>query len=290
MKKIFAILVTLLMAVSSLFSLTACNDEGGGEVIELNGKTAEVIYNETVAAIETYKTNFTFDCNYDVAVNVSMGENSFPMNMKLYTTLATADGDFYEKMYLDMGEMLITGGESEDLGKITMETTFVDEVAYLYTEMTGLLEEEPTKIKVNKSFAEILAQLGKDEDTMYNPIYDFSNTSFDGIKFIKVENEYCFELVLSGAQAQDFTNETLQSMNQVGTNTQYSDISYKFFVSSEGKFDHAEISFTTSMNIATFKYEYAFSGKIEFKNIGTTVVTAPIDAEDYTSMNFPSLT
>ncbi len=88
----------------------------------------------------------------------------------------------------------------------------------------------------------------------------------------------------------------LENMSQENiSNLQYGDISYKFFVTEEGKFDHAEIAFTVKLNktingTMNVACEFSYKGGIYFKDIGTTVVTAPIDAEDYTSMNFPSLT
>ncbi len=165
MKKIFAILVTLLMAVASLSSLTACNDE----IVELNGKTAEEIYTETIEDIETYKNNFTVDVNYDVNAKMTINEEEIPYSMKLYTTSKANGNNIYGSAVMDLGSITLTEIGAINFGSSNTETSFVDNVFYMKTEISSPVGNYDQKFKSNISIDEFYAQIGQTEEETYNP-------------------------------------------------------------------------------------------------------------------------
>ncbi len=280
MKKFLSILITLIMSFSALLGLTAC-DGNPEEIIKLNGKTAEQIYNETLTVIESNKTNFTFDANYDVEAKITVGEESVPFNMKMYMTCAANGTNLYQKTDMDLGTFTIPNLGSMEMGTMQAEYTFIDGVCYVHAVSTGEIGAYDTKMKMNFDVNEFLEEIGQTEETMYNPLYDFSEEAFNNIKFVKAENDYYFELVINGQNAEDYVTDMLANMNQTAIGMEYGDISYKFFVTSEGAFDHAEIEFDITITAGGMKYEYSYKGSIKFRDVGTTVVTAPADADAY---------
>ncbi len=292
MKKIFSILITLSLIVTSLLGLTACN---GDEIVTLNGKTAEEVYTETVEEIETYKNNFTVEVNYDVDAKITVSEQEIPYSMKLYSTSKANGTNIYAGAVMDLGSITLPEIGEMNFGSSNTECYFVDDVFYMNyaVNVNGLCDDD--KYKANVSLEKFYSQIGQTEEEIYNPIYDFSEANFNNIKFVKDGEKYYFELVLSGESAKEYTNSVLTNMGQEGaSNLKYGDVSYKFFLSSEGKFDHAEIDFKVELNkaigIMSGAFEFSYKGSIYFKDIGTTVVNAPADADDYRLITLPSLT
>ncbi len=282
MKKLFNLSVSILLCLCTVLGLTACGDDGNGyeQQLTLNDKTAQQVYAETIEAIESYEDNFTTTVEYDIVVAMDFQGETIEMDMTLDTSFKKNGGDIYEKSFVDMGKMSYNGIEM-DLGSINKEVYLVNDVAYLHEVTSVLGENSETKRKMNVSLQYLLTYMGKTEDELMNPLYDFTDVSFDNVKFNVGSEDIFFELVLSGEEAQKFTNKLLQDSNVNSTSLTYSEISYKFFVNSEGVFDHAKIDFDVDAVISGMKYKYSYSGIIKFSDIGTTEITAPADAEDY---------
>jgi hypothetical protein len=110
-----------------------------------------------------------------------MEGQSFTCNMTMTDIFSMDNGYFYEKTFVDAGEMA-----GMDLGELTTETWFIDDVAYINTvDTTGATGNQ--KAKFSSTWDNLLAYLDLDSDSWFNPIYNFSDTAFEDVKFFKPE-------------------------------------------------------------------------------------------------------
>lgn len=282
MKKWAKVLLGTLCAVSTL-SMVACGDKGGdgGEktpegytkVENLNGKTAEQIYTDIMTVINDCKGNFTCTTTYDATCNV--------MGMDVVMDIEVIDkidgANLYEYSYVDTGDL----GETRKL-----QVWYIEEEAEDGT-ISGTAyakENNGPLMSANMTWAEICASAGMDPDKIFSPLYDFTDYSFSDVSFFvdeNVEDEVdvpsYFKLVIKGDAAEEFANNTMK-VSLEGAKTKFSNIEYKFVLTEEGTFDHAEIYYTVKMTYQGLTYNYVFDGDIVFSDIGTTVVTAPVTA------------
>ncbi len=294
MKKLFTLLLALTLSLSAVLGLTACDgDNPLADNLTFEGKTAEQIYNATTSAIETYKDNFTCTTNFDVKANIVIPElmtdtgdgsdQSISLDMRLYSTTKANGNNIYVGSDLYMGEIM----PGFSLGKMKQDITFVDDVAYVSADME--MDGYPLnyKIKQNITMAQLMTTYGIDEDEMYNPLYDFPKVSFENVAFkLDGENTY-FELLLKGEEAQKYINDNVGQMLGTAVTFTYSDISYKFYLKNDGTFDYASINFSVNFTMAELMTcDYTYSGVIRFADIGTTVVNAPADADEYVDNAF----
>lgn len=305
MKKLIKFM-SLLLCMMLALSFAACSnnkddddDDGDStntpsapqynQVQTLNDKTTAEVYSEVIAQVDSYQENFTGIMNYDIAVIMNMQGQTFNMDMKLYDTLMVAGEEFYEDILIDMGSMAIMG-QTMDMGEVIEKAWLVDDYAYLYTQSNVMGDIETTKYKYGATFEALLEVLEKDVADFYNPIYDFTDVAFEDVKFCvnkQNSNDVFFEMVLTGEEASDFANQNLSDLN-INGNMTIGDISYKFILDGQGNFSHVEIEYDVDMTAlldsqgTTATYDYHFVGEIRFSDIGTTVVTAPADADTYT--------
>lgn len=316
MKKLMKhIALMLAIVVFASFNLVGCdiisniipgNSDGVKQEETLNDKTSAQVYQEVVDTIDGSGTNFTSVMDYDVAVSFEITnpetQEKHPLEMKLkLTDILKKDGDnLYEKTYVDSGTLDLSAfapeGTPEEqtkmsLGVITNEITYVDGMLYLHTKDESFGSNE-SKLKVEISLQNILDRF--DLENMTNPIYDFSDNAFDDVVFNinDKEDEVYFEIVLDGTEASKFSQNVLSESAAGATDVNIDKVYYKFFLDKDGKFDHVEVAFTVTMKITSLSmmfgnpdmiFTYDYKGTIEFKDVGTTVVSAPADASDYNS-------
>ncbi|MBQ9113499.1 MAG: hypothetical protein IJY05_01095 [Clostridia bacterium] len=279
MKKWTKVLLGALCTVSTL-SMVACG--GGGESIpegyakvdNLNGKTAEQTYNDIMTVINDCKGNFTCTTTYDATCNV--------MGMDILMDIEVIDkingANLYEYSYVDTGDL----GETRK-----MQVWYIEEKAEdgTITSATAYAQLNNGYINsANMTWAEICASADVDPEKIFSPLYDFTGYSFSDVSFFVDENledetdvPSYFKLVIKGDEAEEFANATMKVALE-GAKTKFSNIEYKFVLTDEGTFDHAEIYYTVKMTYEGLTYNYVFDGDIVFSDIGTTVVTAPVTA------------
>lgn len=279
----------------SMFAGVACGDKGGESIPEgytkaetLNDKTTEQTYTEIMSVINDNKTNFTSTVDYNSTVIVSAQGQSMEMPLTIQCVNKVDGANLYEKDLIDMSQM----GVNMDMTVWYLETT-VDE------ETTGkaYLQSGNAKYQYTATWAQICETAGMDADDIFNPLYDFSDVSFDDVKFFVDDNTEdeedvapFFRLILKGDEAEEFANKRLGSMKDTmpDATMKYSDIEYRFVLNDDGAFDHAEIYFTVTMKATIenvkFTFEYDMKGTITLTDLGTTVVTAPANADSFTDL------
>lgn len=279
MKKWTKVLLGALCMVSTL-SLVACGGsgestpEGYTKVDNLNGKTAEQTYNDIMTVINDCKSNFTCTTTYDATCEV-MGMNVL-MDIEIIDKIDGAN--LYEYSYVDTGDL----GETRKLQVWYIEEKAEDGTIASATAYAK--ENNGNLMTANKTWAEICESAGMDPDKIFSPLYDFSGYSFSDVSFYVDENledeldvPSYFKLVIKGDAAEEFANKNMQIALE-GAKTKFSNIEYRFVLTEEGTFDHAEIYYTIKMTYEGITYNYVFDGDIVFSDIGTTVVTAPVTA------------
>ena len=281
--KLMSILCALLMLLS--FGLVGCSD-GDEESDEpsykkkatLNNMTAEEVYNDILETIDLNAGNFTSTTDYKIKCKMSMQGQSYTIDVKMTDIFKMDDGYFYEEMYVDAGEMA-----GQDLGEMTTETWFIDDVAYISSvDTTGAYGTQ--KAKFSSTWANILAYLGLEEDSWFNPIYDFSDTAFEDVKFFINEedkNDVYFDIILDGEEASAFANKLLEKQGNSGIVLAIDEIQYRFLLNKDGELDHIEIDFVANASSGGMDIKYTYDGTIKFSNVGTTEVSEPADASDY---------
>ena len=295
MKK-FGKLLLSAVCILSVLTCAACVKAGGDPAPEgyektqaLNGKTTEQTYTEIMSKIQTNSTNFTSNINYNVDCLIKTSDVSVSMQMAMQVTDKVDGANLYERSYIDMGELM-----GEDLGSMTTSVWYIETTTESGTTGTAYLNDNGTKMKYSATWAQICQLAEMDSEDIFNPIYDFSNVSFDNISFYvdkntQDETEYApyFELMIGGNEAEAFVNKQLNNVGNVleDASMSFSKIRYKFILNNQGAFDHAEVDYTTTMTAMVegvkCTYEYTFDGEIYLTNLGTTNVTAPSDAKTY---------
>lgn len=287
--KLMSLLCALLMIVS--FGLVGCknskddDDEPSYKKKDtLNGMTVEEVYNDIMDTIDTYQDNFTSVTNYKIKCKTNVGGQSLTMNMTMTDTFSMQDGNFYEKTFIDAGEIM-----GEDLGEITNEVWYVGDTAYL--NQIDTVNGNNQKMRYNSSWEYLLEFLDLEQESIFNPIYDFSNTAFDEVKFYinsEDSDDVYFDIILDGEEASNFAMKLFEKQNNGASNFEIDEIQYRFILNEDGELDHIEIDFVADVEADSMTMKYTYDGTIEFSNIGTTEVTAPADANDYLDLgNLP---
>ena len=280
LNKLFTLIIALVCVL--MFSLVGCSEEDKAKykaLAELNGKSTQEIYTDIMSDIASIKNNFTATIIYDMPCTMSVSVGGFSMsntmNMQTTTTFMMDGDSFYEK------DIMYVESETESAQTLVVEAWLVNDYAYI--------SSEGTKIKYQANLEALANYLGKGIDELWNPIYDFSATAFDDVKFYVNSNnssDVYFELVLSGAEAAAFAKENLGDLSEYEeADINFGDISYKFIITEEGKLEDVKVSYNVSINLVeddmSMFIQYTCSGYIRFSNIGTTVINAPVDANSY---------
>lgn len=270
--KILTVVLALTMAFA--FCLVGCDvkapESNYNQVDTLNDKTTAEIYSDIMDTIDAYN-NFTTNVNYDIPCSVSVSGTSLSMTLKMYDTFMMAGNNFYEKIFVDAGEIM-----GESLGTMTNEVWFVDNVAYM--DVRGEIAPQTIKAKYTATLEAIAYHAGMDMDELLNPVYDFSQSDFEDVVFniSKTDaTDVYFEIILDGTKAQAFAEKVSSKNLPTGATLEYGKINYKFIIDETGALDHIDISFKVKMTSPDATYDYTYNGKITFTDIGTTVVSAP---------------
>lgn len=291
MKK-FLRLFSVVLTIALSLTLFACNGgedngDGGSEyntVPTLNGMTTEDVYEGVITTVESYRDNFTISIQYDVACKTTAQGTTLNMNMKMTDYAKFVGDEFYEKVYIDLGEMTYSG-ETMDLGETTVETSVVGGYAYLYSNSNIMGETISSKQKFGATLQQIAEFADLDLDKLINPIYDFSQHSFDDVKFNINKNDASdiyFEMTITDDAADDYAEDIASNFGEL--DMEVGNINYKFIINEQAQLDHVEVKFTMTAEVSGMVMEYAYSGSVRFSDVGTTVITAPADADTYTDL------
>ena len=280
--KILTVVLALTMAFA--FCLVGCDEKAPesnyNQVDTLNDKTTAQIYSDIMDTIDAYDNNFTTNVNYDIPCSVSVSGASLSMTLKMYDTFMMAGNNFYEKIYVDAGEIM-----GESLGTMTNEVWFVDNVAYV--DMRGEIAPQTLKAKYSSTIEDIAIRANLDMDELLNPVYDFSQSDFEDVVFniSKTDaTDVYFEIILDGTKAQEFAQKVSSKNLPIGSTLEYGKINYKFIIDETGALDHIDISFNVKMTSPDATYDYTYNGEITFTDIGTTVVSAPANPDEFTDI------
>lgn len=274
----------IVLAIVSLFAFNFAACDAGIQthnmVETLNGKTSAQVYTEIIETIDSYGTNFTASIAYDIPCTAvaSMGnqKETFDIQMSSSSLFKLSGTSFYEKTSVNTGSFA-----GEPAIEEIQEVWFVDDTAFL--------SKDGTKYKYGATVQALENLLGKDLKSSMNPIYDFSDKSFDDVKFAinkTNEEDIYFELILDGAEAEEFAQNVSTGVSMLeGAQFQLSTINYRFVIDKNGALDHANILFDLVLNMnnngVDIKFNFSFNGTITFTDIGTTVVEAPADSNSY---------
>ena len=255
MKKLTALLLAL-FCVFSLFSMTACDEEGAKDLKALNGKTPEELYNftlEKLANIQSYE----MQTSQDIAIK---GEAS-SMAMTTSIIAKVAGDNAYSKISAN-----IFGFQTDT------ETWYVDGVVY-----TSVLDEK-TKATVSKQ--EFLDEYFN-TDTEESSLLDIPKSWFKDITFKPDGDSYYLNFVVSGSEFNElFDDADLEEADING------DVSYKVYFDKEGNLSKIITTFdmTVDMGLGTPVNASCVSTS-HIRLDDTIVITAPEDAADYTDMS-----
>ncbi len=293
MKKIFSIIMACICCVAVLFTV-ACDSsssspsvpDGYKTVDTYNEKTTEQIYTDIMNTINEYNGNFTASTDYTIDVTMTMMDTQIPVEMEMGETIKVADGMFYEFTSLDM--------TCEQLPSINQtqyaEIWHIDNTAYI----NNPYNRGAQKVKVDVSWEGLCSKMGLDENAMLNPVYDFSDSSFDKVKFYIDENVEdddvvapYFELQIKGDKSAEYTKKNVEKLsNQIDdVSVKVSNIKYQFYMTEDASLDYVGIVYTMTIKgkiqgiAVTYKYE--FNGALKFTDVGTTSVTGPLDPGSY---------
>lgn len=286
MKKVFKIALGCICSASMMVGV-ACGGDGNGYTTQetLNGKTTKEKYTEIMATIDAQSENFTSLIQYDIHCDISLEGQTVGMDMDMMTTIKMDGDNFIETDIIDGGELM-----GQDIGTLNMNVWYVDGVAYVDGSATGqYASAKPVveKTKYTATIEQICEIAGLDQDTLWNPIYDFSDTAFDEVKFNVGANDSYFEIVMKGDDAAEYAEKSA-ALQGINGDMEIPQVNYKFMMDKDGNFDYVKIDYVMTMEmtimgtVATYKYNY--DGKIVFSDVGTTVVTAPTDGETWTDV------
>ena len=281
LSKFLALLVALVTVFT--FGLVGCSEEEVAkykEIAELDGKSTQVVYTQIMETVEELNDNFTATVDYQIPCKVSASGYSTTLNMRSKSIFKMSEGNWYEYTYLNTGD-IDTGAETIPGEVIVAETYLVDGTVYL--------NSDGVKYKYGATIEQLAQFLEKDVEELWNPIYDFSDTAFEDVKFSvnkKDSSDIYFEIKLKGEDASAFALENLESLEEyLDFDISFGDISYKFIITELGELKNIEVSYKVNIKMnmdgMSMKMEYKFNGDISFSDIGTTTISAPADADDY---------
>jgi hypothetical protein len=292
MKKFLSILLACISCVAILFTVACDNTnppatpEGYTTVDTYNEKSTEQIYTDIIAYVAENNTNFTTNVDYDIDATIEMMGTKIPVQIYLDEIVSISGDSYYNKATMT--------SVCEDFPGIIpdmwAEVWHVNDVAYI----NNPKNQGAQKIKVDITWDNLCTRLGIDNDKVFNPVHDFSDVSFENVKFYVDKNvedtkdvDPYFELQIKGDKAQEFSQDRADQM--AGTindaKVTVSTIKYKFYLTENGGLDYIGINY--KMNITgkvqgvDVKYTYDFDGEMKFSNVGSTVVSAPSDASSY---------
>ena len=285
MKKVWKVALGCICAASMMTAVGCNKDESSYTQQEtLNGKTTQEKYEEIMDTIDTYSANFTSNTQFDIGVTMKMQGMKAKLNMEMKSTVKMDGENFEEVDFIDAGELM-----GEALGTMEMKAWYVDGVAYLDGTDSGSLEGSisQTKVKYTATIAEICEIAGLDEDSLWNPIYDFSGAAFEDVQFSVGKKDSYFTLTMTGDEAAAYA-EKYVALQGVSGDITIPKINYKFVLDAEGNFQYAKINYEMTMvaNVGgeQVTYSYKYNGKITFSDIGTTTVSAPAGSETWTDL------
>ncbi|MBO5027829.1 MAG: hypothetical protein IJY63_04410 [Clostridia bacterium] len=282
MKKVFKMAMGCVCALSVMMAV-GCDKGGSSYTTQetLNGKTTEEKYTEIMATIDGQSENFTSLTKFDVHLDMTMQGATMGLDMDMSTTIKMDGDNFIENDYIDGGTFM-----GEQFGTMNLNVWYVGGVAYVDGTDSGNFEGQinNTKTKYTATIAQICDIAGLDQDELWNPIYDFSDTAFEDVKFNVGESDSYFEIIMKGEEAANYA-EKLVALKGVNGDISIPQVNYKFMMDTEGNFEYVKIDYEMTMTATVqgqaVTYKYKYDGTITFSDVGTTVVAAPEGGETW---------
>lgn len=265
------------LCMAMTFAFSGCGGENDYSQTEtLNDKTPQQTYEAIMTQIESQKTNFTSTIKYDIEHSMKREKNKTSFYMTEDTTVKMDGNNFFYSSNLEGGT---------NFGWMRKKVSYIGGVAYIdSTSSYGTSFGKLGKAKYTAPLEKICEIAGLDKNEIFNPIYDFATTAFEGVKFYIGSDDSYFRLILKGDDAVEYIKKYIPSVN-IYDDIELPRVSYKFVLDKDGNFDYAKIDFeiTLKMEIADMvvEYFYAYDGEIRFTDVGTTVVTIPEDSDVY---------
>ena len=293
--------VSVALGLAGILTLTLClafcnncKGNGGGDysptagyriVNDYNGKTAEQIYAEALAT--SNQNNFSYSVDYDIIQVVSLGaQGTNTHNQWFHKILKKADNDIHYETINNKGR-LATG---EDKGRFVKKQTLVSGINYnysatLYTQGYTQITHDKKETKAQCTYGQFFKNLGTTENSLLNPLYNFVSEDFKDVKIYvnKLDSsDIYFTLSIKGDNAKTFTKDLLQQAEMIeATPTSNTEVTCVILLTDDGKFEKAQVSFKIQEGSSPHTFVYSFKGEIAFSNIGSTIVSAPENANEY---------
>lgn len=244
------------------------------KITDINGKTPLEFLMTAINAVEG---SYEMITSADVSVSMESGSTSMDMTTTTSMTIKIDGNNIYQCSESDMGM-----GESE-----RAELWYVDD--YIYTEeYIGMDEEtfediyENVKIAATPEQAAEYYGLDVSSDSTGLPEQAFANMEVS----LTDDGLYAFSLNLSDEDILTYSDELgLDGMIEEGYTINA--FSYIFYVTKEGVMDFVDCD--ASIAMADMEMSMEMNMKIELENIGTTVVTAPANADEYAEYAFEDI-
>ncbi len=270
------------ICAASMMAFVGCGGEEGAYTTKetLNGKTTEEKYDEIMATIDGQSENFSSLVQYDIHCTANVQSMTIDMDLQMTSTVKMSGNDFYAFDFVDAGEFM-----GMDMGSMSSKVWYVGGTAYLESAATGeMVGSVPNaKMKCTVTMEKLCQLAGLEEGELFNPIYDFSDTAFEDVKFNVGESDSYFEIVMKGDEASAYAQKLLEKQGMAGS-FNIPQVNYKFMMDKEGNFDYVKVDFDVTASINGDSYKYNYDGKITFSDIGTTTVAAPEGGENWTTV------
>ena len=256
------------------------------EITTINGKTP---YEFLMAAAGAIGENYEATLNMDASISMDSGSTSVDMKTTMLSSIKTDGQNIYEYSMTDMGdgepgvsEMWYVGGHGYTQQYIGMdEDTYEDIYENVKVAVTPEQAANYYGVSIDDSDDSIADSLGADLPESVLADMKVSLTE-DGL--------YAFELHLSDEEIITYA-DTLGLGDIIEEDYTITGFSYTFYVTKDGVMDSLVCNLTMSADDPDMGMEMAMTlaMTVEIKGVGTTVVTAPENADEYTEYTFEDL-
>lgn len=254
-------------------------------------KDAATTYAEIEEYLESY-TNYTFNLveENDITMKIEApGYGSMEFNLGILTINAAYS--YTENAYAGVEEYVATDNPespfplTEIIDESCVKIICTDNVCYMFSEGNEGLDIPDIKWKDNATFEELQTSTGIDLNVSDMPLYGPSADALADGYFELSDDGAILTVVISGEEAEVWRQNMFGE--RFDAEFEYSDITYKVYLDSEGNMEKVvyELNYTADLGGGNIG-EYDVVGTITFTDIGSTVITAPADANTYTQVDF----
>ena len=238
------------------------------------GQTANVLYTSAMANM-TGSGNYTFNASH--YVNMSLVGYNMEIGFQTFKAkYAYANNQFYgrEEVVVDMSKLGMPEQET-----MTAQIVCVDNMVYLLAEQNG----QVSKIKDDGSYQDLQNTTEIPLDVTSNRLYVPSANALSNAYFNLSNDGATLTVKISGQEAEAF----IESMRKDGMDFEFSDIVYVVHFDGNGniiKINYLFQIYAEFMQGMVACYDY--DCVVTITDINTTVVSAPVDANEYIKSEF----